>query len=225
MSTVTLSLTNARHAPWGLLTEEEQPQMVVWLTEEQSTQDIDSAILTDWDVSRIIHSRDAGILEVKGLENYESISQETKVPRSSAVPIVSPVSPKVAPSETIMDVTQLMRQEAERSKVIEEKIRNRYPKINELLSMPAHKLKKEIKSLAKGVAPISLFQELRKKEIEGKDRKTVIAVLTEVIQSKINAVGIDGRPGMHTGQTALSEAYYDMIEEFEDEDEPEDVVE
>ena len=219
MPTVTLSLLNLRHAPWGLLTDEEIPQTLVWLTEESPVSKVESEMLTDWDVTRIIQSCQAKIISAEGLEGYESISETPNIPRATSVPITSPLRPKVASSETIMDVTQLMRNEAKKAQVLEEKIKASYPKIDELLSMPATKLKKELKELAKGRTLVSFFQECRKKELEGKDRKTVIAVLVEIIQTKINQVSIDGKPGGHTGQTALSNAYYDMIEEFEDEDE------
>lgn len=219
MSTVTLTLRDPKYAPWGLLTEDEPPQMLVWLTLEEPINEIDSAMLSDWDVVRIIQSRNAGILEATGLEGFESVSDVPKVPKATSVPIVSPIRPKVASSETIMDVTQLMKKDAVRAQALEDRIKGSYPKIDKLLALPAHTLKKELKELAKGRALVSFFQEARKKEMAGKDRKTVVSVLTDIIQAKINAIGIDGQQNMQTGQTMLSDAYYDMIEEFEDEDE------
>jgi len=223
MSTVTLTLKNPRYAPWGLLTDEETPQMIVWLTEEDPVKKIEATLLTDWDVVRIKQSEAADIIVAEGLESVKLVTEEAKV-RSAGAPISTPVQSKVSSSNTIMDVTQLMRQDADRAKALEERVKSRYPKLDELLAMPAHKLKKELKELAKDGTMVSFFQEARKKEQDGKDRKTVLSVLTDIIQSKINAVGLDGRASTQTGQTALSEAYYDMIEEFEDEEEEEETV-
>lgn len=223
MSTVTLTLLKPRYAPWGLLTDEETPRMIVWLTEEDPVQEVDSLLLSDWDVARILQSDQAGIIHQEGINDVQLVSAEPQTPDgvNGAVPIPSSIAPKVAPHEMVMDVTQLMRQEAERAKQFEQKVQSRYPKLDELLSTPANQLKKQLKELAKGRTPVSFFQEARKKEQLGKDRKTVISVLTDIIQAKINAVGVDGQANMHTGQTTLSDAYYDMIEEFEEEEEEE----
>ena len=225
MSTVTLTLINPRYAPWGLLTDEEKPQMIVWLTEETPSQEVEKILLSDWDVVRIKQAENAQIISVIGLDDVGLINEEDETEEvEPCVPIAASKTPAVADSQTIMDVTQLMRKEAEKAKALEEKIKGRYPKIDELLAEPAYKLKKELKELAKGRTLVSFFQEARKKEIEGKDRKTVVSVLTDIIQAKIAAVGMDGYTNGTTGQTSLSDAYYDMIEEFEDEDEEEDVI-
>ncbi len=220
MSTVTLSLVNIRHAPWGLLTDQEPPEMIVWLTEENPSAEIDSIMLLDGDLIRIDQSWNAGIINVSGLKSHNEMTVPS-IPKSVSAPIVSPARPKVSPSETIMDVTQLMRKEADRAKVIEEKVKSRYPKIDELLVLPAFKLKKELKTLAKSQITVSFFQECRNKEINGKNRKTVIAVLVEIVQAKISAIGLDGR----SGESSLSNAYYDMIEEFEDEETEVEIIE
>jgi hypothetical protein len=227
MPAVKLSLTNQRHAPWGLLTDEEHPRTLVWLTETNPSGEVDSILLTDWDLSRIYQSEAAGIIAVDGLENPytipSGIDPNEKDPRiNPVVQIDQIVAPKVQSSETIMDVTALMREEAKRAELIKSKINNSYPKIEGLLAQPAHSLKKELKSLAKDQVMVSFFQACRAKELEGKNRKTVVAVLVEIIQAKIAAVGVDSRGNSQTGQTALSDAYYDMIEEFEDEEDDEE---
>jgi hypothetical protein len=218
MSTVTISLTSPRYAPWGLLTDEEHPQTLCWLTEMHPTAHLDSEILTDWDVKRIEHSCLSGVVTVDGLD----FPGDPRKPASHimTVPVGNSVQSKVQPSETIMDVTALMRQEAQRAEAIKERIVNRYPVLDEVLELPANQLKKKLKEMAKDPNCLpTFFQEARKREMIGKDRKTVITLLVEIIQSKIAAQSVDGRANRGTGQTVLSDMYYDMIEEFEDEDE------
>jgi hypothetical protein len=222
MSTVTLTLIKSKYAPWGLLTEEENPRMLVWLTEESPEAQIDSMMLTYGDISRIQQSKSAGIIDASGIDEIDQLPSTSTIPPTISTPVPIQNEPKIAPPEVVMDVTQLMRQEAERAMALEKRIMESYPEVDKLLAKPAYGLKKELKRLAKGNTSISFFQRCRKNEQEGKNRKSVIAVLVEIIQAKINAVRADSRPGGYTNQTSLSSAYYDLIEEFEDEDNEEE---
>lgn len=216
MSIVTFSLRNLKHAPWGLLTEEERPQPIVWLTEMNPIDQIDHSFLSESDIIRAKQGEAQGFIIVEGLSPEFKLSQAPKYVETT--PILSQPESKLASQETIMDVATLIKEENERAKEIEKKVVSRGPKVEEFISLPAHKLKKEIKRLAKEGTYISFFQACRTKEVSGKNRKSVIAVLIEVIQAQIAAIGVDRVASKHSGQTILSNAYYDMIEEFEDED-------
>ncbi len=219
MSTVTITLTHLRYSPWGLLTDEEHPQTLCWLTDLQPTAYIDSEILTDWDIQRIHQSYLGGVVSVVGLD----FPGDPRKPSSSSIqttPIDQTVHSRVQSPEMIMDVTALMRQETQHAEAIKQRLTNRYPVIDELVILQANQLKKKIKELAKDPNCLpSFLQELRKKEMSSKNRSTVVALLVEVIQAKIAAQGVDGIGNRNTGQTALAELYYDTIEEFEDDDE------
>jgi hypothetical protein len=219
MSIINIHLISPKDSPWGLLTNEDNPRTLVWLTAENPDAEIDSLMLTELDIRCIQQGKLIGVIEADGIEEIDKIQSGSRAPKVNNILIPSSVRPQVAPSEVVLDVTQLMRKEVKRAQALEEKIKDRYPQIDDLLAKPANQLKKELKDLAKGSTLVSFFQECRKKEQNGKDRKSVIAVLVEIIQAKINAVGIDGNANARTGQTFLSDAYYDMIEEYEDEDE------
>jgi hypothetical protein len=219
MSTVRLSLLDFRYAPWGLFTDTEKPEPFIWLTQDSPVGETDSSFLTDQDLDRIYQFFVMGALSIEGLKLVEENEVELP-PEPPQVPIQDSGYSPVADAQTIMDVTNLIRNENKRhEEIIQKKMEASYPEIKKLLSMNAGPLKKELKKMAKTTPSVSFFQECRKKELSGKDRKTVIAVLVEIIQSKIAVINMDGRAGTHTGQTALSEAYFDMIEEYEDEDE------
>ena len=216
MSLLTLSLINTRYAPWGLLSDDEPPRQIVWLTEMQPTASVDSALLSNWDRQRIQQSYDAHIIVVDGLDNP---NPEPKVDSSRVMPVGQEAPSKIADPQTIIDVTQLIREEAEKEQQLKDRVLSSYPSLDTILALSAGKAKKQLKELAKTIPSVSFFQEARKKEMSDKNRKTVIAVLVEIVQAKINAVGLDASKALVGGQNGLADAYYGLIEEYEDEDE------
>jgi len=208
MDFVTLKLKDFSQAPWGLFTDEFPPQPLVWLTEVNSNAKIARAALTDTDIKNIWSGQCTGVITSEGLfleEKKEESVQDTA-------------------QSKIFDVSELMRQEDQQTARKKQFLENKYPNLDEILALPASKLKKKLKEMAKS-ATVPFFQEAKRREEGNKDRKTVIAVLVEIIQKKVTAVGLVGSVNAVTGESMVADTYYDMIEEFEDEDEDVEIKE
>lgn len=67
--TITLRLTKKKHSPWGLLTETDPPQQLVWLTEAKMEDTVDRILLTSSDIDRIHNAENSGIIVVEGLDD------------------------------------------------------------------------------------------------------------------------------------------------------------
>lgn len=224
MATITITLRNTKYAPWGLLTDEEHPRTIVWLTAENPVCEIDSGYLTDWDLVRIQESVRNGFIDASGVEELEIVTiQQSTDPSSkfkgNTVPIDSKPEPKDIDQNMIMDVSALMREQIKKSEEANKAVDSGYPKAAEILQQKAPDLKKALKELAKTGAPVSLFQDCRRKETQGKNRKTVIAVLLDIIKTKIDLVAENGHRSAQYGQSKLADIYFDQIEEYEDEEE------
>jgi hypothetical protein len=222
MSIITLRLLNEKYAPWGLLTDEPQPRTIVWLTIAEPEGNIRSEILSDWDLSRIMQGKNLGIISVDGLNfpQQETINSEPQMNIDevvSAAKSTTSYSQKL-PSSEVLDVTKLLREESEKSKEIAETVSQGYPEVDVILKLPANKLRKKLKQMAKENFSISFFKNCKKKEERGKSRKTVIALLVDIITAKIAAIDVEGKYNVYTGKTSLDDQYYDMIEEFDDEE-------
>jgi len=210
--TVTFQLTEARFAPWGLFTDTEKPAPFVWLSDEHTVGRVSRNHLSESDIIRIRADVRSGLIIVTGLEDGPEVP-----PPPGPTPVAVPLNPPL-----VMDVAQLMHKEMAEGKRFEERLKRGYPKVDEFLDRPAHVVRKELKSAAKKGITLPFFQSCRKGELAGKERKTVIRLLTEIIQRKVAAVGATGATNRVTGQSLLSDAYFDMIEEEEEEDSAEE---
>jgi len=216
MSLVTLTLTNNKFSPWGLLTEGEYPQPIIWLTEDNPTAQVLYDHLSKGDLIRIMQGVLSKMIVAEGLEIE---TPKPVIPQIPSFPTKERKS-KVADKETTMQVLSQMAKEKGQYEELKKRLTHRSSEVEEILKLPAHKVRKRLKECAKGNYTVQFFQSCRRVEEEDKDRKTILALLVDLIQAKIAAVHVD-RVGTQTGQSALSSAYYDMIEEFEDEDEEE----
>jgi hypothetical protein len=217
MSIITLRLKDKKYAPWGLLTDEPQPRTIIWLTELEPEGYIDSETLTDWDISRIIQSVNQEVITQSGLFLPEPESKQNVLDSSDLSNIVSSINANVAskimPSAEVIDVTNLLKEQINNSEETVMRVQDGYPEVDNILKLPANQLKKRLKKMAKKSFSISFFKNCKKREEEKKNRKTIIAILIRIIQAKIAAIEVDRRFDSYSGQTTLSDQYYDMIEE------------
>jgi len=205
MDTVTFELKDFSQSPWGLFTEEFPPQPFVWLTEISPTAEIYRSSLSQRDIENIWLAQSLGVISTEGLFIEEDLKAKEQVDNTQA---------------NIFDVAELMRKENQSSAKKKHFLDNKYPGLDTLLALPAPKLKKELKQMAK-TAAVSFFQEARKREETGKGRKTVLAVLLDIIQKKVEALGLAKSVNSMTGESMVSDIYYESIEEFSDEDKEE----
>ncbi len=208
MSEVTFTLIKENYAPWGLFAESAPEQIVVWLTPENPVCLIDSILLSETHIEISRHSQAAGIISITGLPDENKDSFE-------ALPKSEPVS------QFAQNLVGLMKKDIEVGNEQKFKALAGNPEVDKVLSMPVGKLKKELKRIAKEDSPASFFRECRSKEAEGKNRKTVIAVLVDIIQKKIKSSEHQVRSHFPGFRDVISEQYYNSIEEYEDEDEDE----
>jgi hypothetical protein len=99
--TITLRLTKKKHSPWGLFTDTDPPQQILWLTEEKMEGDIHRRFLTSGDIDRIRYAERCGIISVEGLENN--------------IPAIAPESPikglDISPEQAqqVLDMAALLQ--------------------------------------------------------------------------------------------------------------------
>lgn len=214
MSTITISLSDKRFAPWGIFRKAYVARAiksipVIWLTEDLPEVEIEKEALLPSELQNLISAAQYGYILVSGMD----------IP--PLVPMTAPTLTQtpVSPIANILDVTSLFLKEEE---IIKESAVPRgvvYPQIDELLSKPAATVKKEIKSLAKKGVSISFLNECRSKEENGKARKTILSLLLDLTKEMVASVGVDSRVDKMSGRSLLSETYYSLIDESDDEEE------
>jgi len=220
MSNVVVSLLNKKFAPWGLLTDEPKPRILLWLTETDPSGEIDSELLSLTDIERLSQGFIRRIIDIQGLEDYIRMPTTSFDERSEAphIPPLPETVSKPASNETVFDVMALIKKEEELSKVhasiLKKKVEAQAPDVEKTLSMGGKLLKKKLKELAQKDLDIFFFQACKKQEETGRKRSSVISVLTDIIKSKMTAIELLGR----AGQEKLDKLYYEQIEEFPEED-------
>ncbi len=215
---LTFQIASPKFAPWGLFTESDKPEALVWLPSHLAKATVERAYLSEGDLQRAIADMRLGIITIEGL-----INDEVPEPIGVQAPAVPDPEDKEEKKNLVLDVAALMEKERlngeARAKVIQQ---DPYPKLKELLKLPAHKLRRALKEEAVKNPSVQFFQAAKKAELEGKDRKTIVALLVEIIKLKLAAVHVEGRRDARTGLSSLDEAYYGEIEEFQEEDEDEE---
>lgn len=92
-----VELVQMKHAPWGLMTEEEHPRIILWLTEDEPRGQINRRFLTPHNIEAILRSSEAGIVRQSGLSRQS--------PQMD--PSAFGISPEVA--KKILDMADLLR--------------------------------------------------------------------------------------------------------------------
>lgn len=212
MSTITITLRSLRHSPWGLLTDGPRPQPIVWLTSEDPTKSVDSSLFSESDIDSLLRFEGAEIISVEGLDIPESLPSQLSLQPS--LPTENQFL-SVTDKQTNVEVSTLTQKELSHSEEVRESLKNQDPDVSELLALHAYEIRKRLKVMAKGSYGPRFFQAVRRSEMKGKNRKTVVALLAEIVRGKIAEVGLERG---FRDYKSLSDTYYDEIIEYPEDD-------
>jgi hypothetical protein len=121
----------------------------------------------------------------------------------------------VTDKQTNVEVSTLTQKELSHSEEVRESLKNQDPDVSELLALHAYEIRKRLKVMAKGSYGPRFFQAVRRSEMKGKNRKTVVALLAEIVRGKIAEVGLERG---FRDYKSLSDTYYDEIIEYPEDD-------
>ena len=199
-SIVTFELIDLSQSPWGILSQGNKPMPIVWLTEYDPIAKVEASHFTLADLNRIRLYANAGIIRVEGLPSEEEAPTRPIYPQ--------PISTEVP----IFDANALLNVGDADETDGGERLGLRRSKTEAFLDRNANEVKEELKMLAKRDASVAFFTDCRKLEIEGKQRKTVLSLLTRIISAKVEHAN-NPDPKMKPGaRRKLEDSYYDAIE-------------
>jgi hypothetical protein len=192
--TIEIELTSKRFAPWGLLTDEERPRVLIWLTEDNMKGTLDESIIAYSHQQQLQKEQQLGHIRVKG----SSFLEESLIPASV----------------DIFEVAEQVQQEMKTPEPSEVEEMYKEVEVRPFLGRKAHEVVAELKENKE--LTLEFLKACKEEEEYGKRRKTVIKTLVNSIEEKLSLQTRIGRVvDRNTGITSLEKHYEDMIIEEE----------
>lgn len=187
-------IKDKRRAPWGIFGSGPKPVPLIWLTEVDPMKEFPSRLLGEANLAQIVEGVMLGYLGVEGLGIDIPLPPE-------------PVYPEIGRPLPIDRTVPVVEEQGDNEETAV------FTGIAEItLKKKASLLKKELQEQFSRY-PAEYFQICRSLENRGKGRKSIVKLLTDMIQAKISSVTETSRQA----EEKLTDFYSMLIEEEEEE--------
>jgi hypothetical protein len=214
-----------KFSPWGLLKETKNyfgqviTEPIVWLTPNEPYQEVDREILSNEDIERIIRAHQVGILKADGLDIYNPFGLDKK-----ETSWIRPEQKQITPKERIEMVQQVSRtiklEENAKAKIKEDLNLGLERQAESFVNRKANIIRKDLKAVIGKDLNLPFLIKCRDVELREKNRKSVLSLLVELIETGIAGITTDRCIDKSTGYTDLDMLYSQMIvEEFDESEE------